>query len=77
MNNETKPCCKINVKIVAGRQIKSEDPVGKSDPFVEIYLHMSNQLKRTTVVQDNSNPVWDQQFTFNVQLGDDIIRCLR
>jgi Ca2+-dependent lipid-binding protein len=67
---------KLNVNIVAGRQIKSSDPIGESDPFVEIYLRMSRQLKSTTVVQDNDNPVWNQQFTFDVHPGDDLIHFI-
>jgi Ca2+-dependent lipid-binding protein len=73
INNETKPCCPLKVNIVEGRQIKNEDPFGESDPFIEIYLRKSHQLQRTQVVQDKNNPVWNERFIFEVQLGDDII----
>ncbi|CAF3096719.1 unnamed protein product [Rotaria socialis] len=73
INNVTKPCCKLKVTIVEGRRLISEDPMGQSDPFVEIYLHKSHQKQETNVVQDNRNPVWNQTFTFDVHPQDDLI----
>ena len=64
-------CCKLKVKVVEGRHFTSEDPLGKSDLFVKVFLSKSNQVKTTQTIQDNHNPVWNAQFLFNVQLEDD------
>lgn len=73
MVNKTSSCCILRVNIVAGRELKNRDPIGLSDPTVEIYLHLSNNRKRTKNIAESINPVWNEEFTFNLQSGDDII----
>jgi hypothetical protein len=52
------------VCVKAGRNLKSADMNGFSDPYVELQVGRNKQ--RTKIVKKNLNPVWDQKFVFDV-----------
>ena len=66
------PAGRLEVTIAEGRKLKDEDLVGQNDAYVEVYVDKKYRQKTTTVANSN-NPVWNQQFTFNIQKGDDDI----
>ena len=66
------PPGRLEVTIAEGRKLKDEDLVGNNDAFVEVYVDKKYKQKTSTIA-NSDNPVWNQQFTFNIQKGDDDI----
>ena len=52
----------LEVTVVAGRNLKDEDIVGKNDAYVELYLD-KDYKQRTTTVSNTNDPTWNQKFT--------------
>src|SRR6185295_16940746 len=50
---------------VEASKLKDEDSLGKSDPYVELWLEKGYKQKTTTKKND-LNPKWNESFTFNV-----------
>ncbi|CAG8659839.1 15377_t:CDS:2 [Acaulospora morrowiae] len=55
----------LKVTVVGAKNLKDEDAIGKSDPFVELWID-HNYKQRTTTKQGTLNPVWNETFTFNL-----------
>ena len=66
------PAGTLHVNIVEGRNLKDRDMVGQNDAYVEIYVDKKYK-QRTTAIANSNNPVWNENFTFNLQKGDDDI----
>lgn len=58
---ELKPQGKLTVTIVRATSLKNQEFVGKSDPYVVLYVRPVFKVK-TKVVDDNLNPVWNETF---------------
>lgn len=58
---ELKPQGKLTVTIVRATSLKNQEFVGKSDPYVVLYVRPVLKVK-TKVVDDNLNPVWNETF---------------
>ncbi|XP_010053878.2 synaptotagmin-4 [Eucalyptus grandis] len=58
---ELKPQGKINVTVVKANDLKNMEMIGKSDPYVVVYIRPLFKVK-TKVVDNNLNPVWNQSF---------------
>ncbi|XP_042452472.1 calcium-dependent lipid-binding protein-like [Zingiber officinale] len=58
---ELKPQGKLTVTIVRATSLKNQELVGKSDPYVVLYVRPVFKVK-TKVVDDNLNPVWNETF---------------
>ncbi|KAG6475608.1 hypothetical protein ZIOFF_064836 [Zingiber officinale] len=58
---ELKPQGKLTVTIVRANSLKNLEFVGKSDPYVVLYVRPTFKVK-TKVVDDNLNPVWNETF---------------
>lgn len=58
---ELKPQGKLTVTVVKANDLKNMEMIGKSDPYVVVYIRPLFKVK-TKVVQNNLNPVWDQTF---------------
>ncbi|KAI4343293.1 hypothetical protein MLD38_027819 [Melastoma candidum] len=58
---ELKPQGKLALTIVKANDLKNLEMIGKSDPYVVVYIRPLFKLK-TKVIDNNLNPVWDQTF---------------
>ena len=55
----------INVRLVSGHDLKPEDKkTGSSDPYV--VMHVGSQKRKSSVIWQNLNPVWNEDFQFTV-----------
>lgn len=64
---ELKPQGKLTVTVVRANDLKNMEMIGKSDPYVVLYIRPLFKVK-TKVIENNLNPVWDQ--TFNLIAED-------
>ncbi|XP_072957376.1 FT-interacting protein 3-like [Typha angustifolia] len=55
---------KLAVEVVSAHDLMPRDPQGSANAFVE--LHFDNQKFRTTTKEKDLNPVWNEQFYFNI-----------
>ncbi|KAG9306061.1 hypothetical protein G9A89_020256 [Geosiphon pyriformis] len=51
---------------VAARKLKDEDLVGKSDPYVELWLDDKKYKQKTTTKKGTLTPTWNEDFKFNI-----------
>lgn len=58
---ELKPMGKLTVTIVKANDLKNMELIGKSDPYVVLYIRPLFKV-RTMVIDNNLNPVWNQVF---------------
>lgn len=58
---ELKPHGSLKVTIVKATDLKNMEMIGKSDPYVVLYIRPLFKVK-TKVINNNLNPVWDQAF---------------
>ncbi|KAJ8540033.1 hypothetical protein K7X08_026422 [Anisodus acutangulus] len=58
---ELKPQGKLIVTVVRANSLKNSEMIGKSDPYVVVYIRPLFKLK-TKTINNNLNPVWDQTF---------------
>ncbi|XP_015950869.1 calcium-dependent lipid-binding protein [Arachis duranensis] len=63
---ELKPQGKLTVTIVKANELKNMEMIGKSDPYVVLYIRPLFKVK-TKVVDNNLNPVWNQTFDVIVE----------
>jgi len=52
---------KIKIKVVKARNLTGKDKTGKSDPYVTI--EYEKEIFSTNVIEQNLDPVWDEQIT--------------
>lgn len=55
---------KLGVEVVSASNLMPKDRQGSSSAFVE--LHFDGQRFRTTVKEKDLNPIWNEQFYFNI-----------
>jgi hypothetical protein len=53
---------RLDVRIVAARNLPDTQLIGKPDPYVKVSLE--NQKHKTSVCEDQTNPKWDELFKF-------------
>ncbi|EEF50419.1 calcium lipid binding protein, putative [Ricinus communis] len=58
---ELKPEGKLTVTVVKANDLKNMEMIGKSDPYVVLYIRPMFKVKSRTI-ENNLNPVWDQTF---------------
>ncbi|XP_009776433.1 calcium-dependent lipid-binding protein isoform X1 [Nicotiana sylvestris] len=58
---ELKPQGKLIVTVVKANGLKNHEMIGKSDPYVVVYIRPLFKVK-TKTIDNNLNPVWDQTF---------------
>ncbi|KAI4354933.1 hypothetical protein L6164_003756 [Bauhinia variegata] len=58
---ELKPQGKLTVTVVKATSLKNMEMIGKSDPYVVLYIRPLFKVK-TKVVDNNLNPRWDETF---------------
>lgn len=58
---------KVALKVISARDLAKMDYLTDSDPYVIIYLRSNPTLKyQTTVIDNNLNPKWDQEFELDL-----------
>ncbi|WCJ23103.1 Calcium-dependent lipid-binding (CaLB domain) family protein [Euphorbia peplus] len=58
---ELKPQGKVTVTVVKANDLKNMEMIGKSDPYVVLYIRPVIKVK-TQVVENNLSPAWDESF---------------
>eukprot|EP00262_Sarcandra_glabra_P013033 TRINITY_DN3518_c0_g1_i1.p1 TRINITY_DN3518_c0_g1~~TRINITY_DN3518_c0_g1_i1.p1 ORF type:complete len:1021 (-),score=137.24 TRINITY_DN3518_c0_g1_i1:295-3357(-) len=61
---------KLAVEVVSAHNLMPKDGQGSCSPFVE--LHFDHQKFRTTIKEKDPNPVWNEQFYFNISDPNDL-----
>ncbi|KAF0536942.1 calcineurin temperature suppressor cts1 [Gigaspora margarita] len=55
----------LKVTVVEAKNLKDEDVIGKSDPYIELWLD-KNYKQKTTTKSNTINPTYNETFTFHV-----------
>nr|XP_009795500.1 PREDICTED: synaptotagmin-5-like [Nicotiana sylvestris] len=65
---ELKPVGILQVKLIEAKELTNKDIIGKSDPFVELFIRPLRDRTKTSKVIDNClNPIWNEHFEFIVE----------
>ena len=62
---------KLLVKVLNGRGLQNKETFQTSDPYCS--LELGEQIHKTKHVSSNLNPDWNEEFTFDVQPGQDVV----
>ncbi|CAG8650572.1 9938_t:CDS:2 [Paraglomus occultum] len=54
----------LKVIVVEAKNLKDEDLIGKSDPYVELWIS-KDYKQRTSTKKNTLNPIWNEDFKFN------------
>lgn len=57
---------KLRVTVVRCTELKNMETLGKSDPYVRLYVRVLFKSK-TRVIYNNLNPEWNEVFNFDVE----------
>ncbi|GMG98985.1 hypothetical protein Nepgr_000825 [Nepenthes gracilis] len=57
----------LSITVISAEDLPALDLMGKSDPYVVLTLKKSGIKKKTRVLNDTLNPVWNQTFDFLVE----------
>jgi Ca2+-dependent lipid-binding protein len=58
----------LDIKLIEGKNLKKTDLVGKTDPFVVMYVRQTkDKMKRSTKKKNTLNPVWNENFKVEVK----------
>merc|ERR1711871_1290 len=59
---------KLVIKVQRAKDLPKADLIGSSDPFCKVRLGGNERsiVKKTKVIKNNLNPVWEQEFTFDL-----------
>ncbi|PKI47107.1 hypothetical protein CRG98_032520 [Punica granatum] len=65
---ELKPVGVLEVKLVQAKDLANKDVIGKSDPFVELFIRpLRSRMKRSRTMNNQLNPIWNENFEFVVE----------
>jgi Ca2+-dependent lipid-binding protein len=58
----------LDIKLIEGKNLKKTDLVGKTDPFVVMYVRQTkDKMKSSTIKKNSLNPVWNENFKVEVK----------
>ena len=58
---------KLHATVVECKDLKKTDLIGKSDPYVRVYLMPGTHMElKTKIVKSSQNPVYNDEFSFVV-----------
>ena len=58
---------KVCVNVISATDIEKMDTVGKTDPYVVIWIQSCPSIKhKTSVLKNNMNPRWNEEFTIEI-----------
>lgn len=63
---ELKPQGRLSVTVVKATSLKNKELIGKSDPYVRLYVRPMFKVK-TQTRDDDLNPVWNETFELIVE----------
>ncbi|KAH9321730.1 hypothetical protein KI387_016369, partial [Taxus chinensis] len=63
---ELKPQGRLTVTVVRANSLKNMEMIGKSDPYVVLYVRVLFKVK-TKVIDNNLNPEWNETFALDVE----------
>jgi len=64
---ELHPVGELEVKLIEGKNIKNTDLIGKTDPFVVLYVRQTkDKVKRSKSKKNTLKPVWNETFKIEV-----------
>ncbi|XP_026840158.1 protein unc-13 homolog 4B isoform X2 [Drosophila persimilis] len=64
------PNVRLNIEIIKAENLLSKDSNGLSDPFVTLYLESRNSHRYNSSVKPATlNPIWEEHFSFKIQLN--------
>jgi len=62
---------KLHATVVECKSLKKTDLIGKSDPYVRVYLMPGTHMElKTKIVKNNLNPVYNDEFSFVLSPND-------
>lgn len=65
---ELKPHGVLDVRVVQAKDLSNKDLIGKSDPFVAVFIRpLRNRTKKTKTISNQLNPIWNESFEFVVE----------
>ena len=74
----------LKVRLVKATHLADKDLIGKTDPYVRLELEQDNLIRDKDYGYQNSskkrndvNPVWNEDFTFNIPTLDNMVLTLR
>lgn len=59
-------CMKLHVRVVEATDVPKMDLFGKADPYCCLTCGTTNVIQKTKVCSNTYNPVWNQEFHFDV-----------
>ncbi|KAL5657455.1 hypothetical protein ACJX0J_030618, partial [Zea mays] len=63
---ELKPQGRLSVTVVKATSLRNKEMIGKSDPYVKLYVRPMFKVK-TKVIDDDLNPEWNETFDLIVE----------
>ncbi|KAG2700190.1 hypothetical protein I3760_07G220900 [Carya illinoinensis] len=67
-NLELKPAGTLEVKLVQAKDLTNKDVIGKSDPYVVLFIRpLRDKMKTSKIINNQLNPVWNEHFEFIVE----------
>eukprot|EP00531_Pseudo-nitzschia_arenysensis_P019955 CAMPEP_0116133236 /NCGR_PEP_ID=MMETSP0329-20121206/9997_1 /TAXON_ID=697910 /ORGANISM="Pseudo-nitzschia arenysensis, Strain B593" /LENGTH=132 /DNA_ID=CAMNT_0003627851 /DNA_START=271 /DNA_END=669 /DNA_ORIENTATION=+ len=74
----------LKIKLVKATNLADKDFLGKTDPYVKLSLEQDNIFRdhdygyqKSSVKQGDLNPVWNEDFQFNIPTLDNMVLTLQ
>ncbi|CAA3028543.1 synaptotagmin-5-like [Olea europaea subsp. europaea] len=65
---ELKPVGTLEVKLIQAKELTNKDIIGKSDPFVDLFIRpLRARTKTSKTINNQVNPIWNEHFEFLVE----------
>ncbi|KAL8498765.1 hypothetical protein ACS0TY_021911 [Phlomoides rotata] len=65
---ELKQVGTLVVKLIEAKELTNKDIIGKSDPFVELFVRpLRDRIKTSKTINNQTNPIWNEHFEFVVE----------